>query len=76
MRSERLNGRRLTGTTPDPYMTPSDTGLVWQWARSSAGEHCLHTAGVTGSIPVAPTIFFNKYNVLNGFKSCLEAVIH
>ena len=24
--------------------------------RSSAGEHCLHTAGVTGSIPVAPTI--------------------
>ena len=25
-------------------------------ARSSAGEHCLHTAGVTGSIPVAPTI--------------------
>ena len=27
-------------------------------ARSSAGEHCLHTAGVTGSIPVAPTIFF------------------
>ena len=24
-------------------------------ARSSAGEHCLHTAGVTGSIPVAPT---------------------
>ena len=25
-------------------------------ARSSAGEHCLHTAGVTGSIPVAPTM--------------------
>src|SRR5882672_4464824 len=25
-------------------------------ARSSAGEHCFHTAGVTGSIPVAPTI--------------------
>ncbi len=24
--------------------------------RSSAGEHRLHTAGVTGSIPVAPTI--------------------
>jgi integrase len=27
-------------------------------ARSSAGEHCLHTAGVTGSIPVAPTNLF------------------
>ena len=25
--------------------------------RSSAVEHCLDTAGVTGSIPVAPTIF-------------------
>jgi hypothetical protein len=24
-------------------------------ARSSAGEHSLHTGGVTGSIPVAPT---------------------
>ena len=24
--------------------------------RSSAVEHCLDTAGVTGSIPVAPTI--------------------
>ena len=27
------------------------------WAVSSAVEHCLHTAGVTGSIPVPPTIF-------------------
>ena len=26
------------------------------WARSSAVEHCLDMAGVTGSIPVAPTI--------------------
>ena len=25
-------------------------------AISSAGEHCLHTAGVTGSIPVSPTM--------------------
>ncbi len=25
-------------------------------ARSSAGEHFLHTEGVTGSIPVAPTM--------------------
>ncbi len=26
-------------------------------ARSSAGEHCLHTAGVAGSNPAAPTIY-------------------
>src|ERR1051325_2719760 len=30
----------------------------WSRARSSAGEHTLHTGGVTGSIPVAPTIEF------------------
>ncbi len=29
--------------------------LIWR-AVSSAGEHCFHTAGVTGSIPVPPTI--------------------
>ena len=28
-------------------------------ARSSAGEHYVHTVGVTGSIPVAPTIKIN-----------------
>jgi hypothetical protein len=27
--------------------------------RSSAGEHLVHTEGVTGSIPVASTISFN-----------------
>ncbi|CAH2408946.1 hypothetical protein MES5069_740099 [Mesorhizobium escarrei] len=26
------------------------------WACSSAGEHCIDIAGVTGSIPVTPTI--------------------
>ncbi len=25
------------------------------WAISSVGEHCLHTAGVAGSIPASPT---------------------
>ena len=29
------------------------------WAVSSAVEHCLHTAGVTGSIPVPPTKSIN-----------------
>ena len=28
------------------------------WVVSSAVEHCLHTAGVTGSIPVPPTSSF------------------
>ncbi len=28
------------------------------WVRSSAAEHYLHTVGVTGSIPVAPTTLF------------------
>ena len=27
-----------------------------KWAVSSAVEHCFHTAGATGSIPVPPTI--------------------
>src|ERR1700692_3578344 len=35
-------------------------------ARSSAGEHSLHTGGVTGSIPVAPTSKFNEISALHG----------
>ena len=30
-----------------------------EWARSSAGEHYVDIVGVTGSIPVAPTIFLS-----------------
>ena len=33
-------------------------------ARSSAGEHYLDTVGVTGSIPVAPTSFHNRFKQL------------
>src|ERR1700758_5188710 len=33
-------------------------------ARSSAGEHTLHTGGVTGSIPVAPTSFLNDLGAI------------
>src|SRR4051795_7052770 len=38
-------------------MLPGDPlNAAWPGrARSSAGEHTLHTGGVTGSIPVAPT---------------------
>ena len=38
-------------------------------AISSAGEHCLHTAGVTGSIPVAPTIFYAQLSVLSSLPT-------
>jgi hypothetical protein len=42
---------RLPLDTPRPrHLCPGSR------ARSSAGEHSLHTGGVTGSIPVAPTI--------------------
>src|ERR1700756_38542 len=34
----------------------------WPGARSSAGEHYVDIVGVTGSIPVAPTMFFNNLN--------------
>src|SRR4051794_20199142 len=39
-------------------LTPASAAAYFgrQWVRSSAAEHRLHTAGVTGSIPVAPTI--------------------
>jgi hypothetical protein len=30
------------------------------WARSSAVEHCVDIAGVTGSIPVVPTIYIQR----------------
>src|SRR5690606_34976009 len=36
---------------------PTRSGNIWVLrALSSAGERCLHTAEVTGSIPVAPTL--------------------
>ena len=39
-------------------LTAAECIIIRQHGRaiSSAGEHCLHTAGVTGSIPVSPTI--------------------
>src|SRR5439155_25332369 len=37
-------------------------------ARSSAGEHTLHTGGVTGSIPVAPTTESPTYPRVLGFR--------
>ncbi len=48
-------------------------------ARSSAVEHTLHTGGVTGSIPVAPTIVYydktmncdNLYRAASGFLGVL-----
>ena len=37
--------------------------------RSSAGEHLVHTEGVTGSIPVASTIFPRKFKPLGADPS-------
>ena len=51
---QRTENPRVGGSNP-PLGTIPRPG-----ARSSAGEHTLHTGGVTGSIPVAPTIFFLK----------------
>ena len=39
-----------------PGGVPSRMRPLFGRAVSSAVEHCLHTAGVTGSIPVSPTI--------------------
>src|SRR5690606_3429571 len=39
--------------------------LIWsllRWTRSSAGEHLVHTEGVTGSIPVASTTFLEYFH--------------
>jgi hypothetical protein len=41
-----------------PIATLNISGQRRSRAISSAGEHCLHTAGVAGSIPASPT---NKY---------------
>ena len=40
------------------------------WAYSSAGEHFVDIEGVTGSIPVTPTIFFKDLaSIPNRLKS-------
>ena len=40
----------------DPWPTPHLEFAARDRAVSSAGEHCFHTAGVSGSIPLPPTI--------------------
>ncbi|CAK0739572.1 hypothetical protein WCLP8_1070014 [uncultured Gammaproteobacteria bacterium] len=42
------------GATSPP--TPTEGTATAKWARSSAVEHYVDIVGVTGSIPVAPTI--------------------
>ena len=57
----RATGRgafRLTLPAAPSYRAPPSVAPGGpERARSSAGEHSLHTGGVTGSIPVAPTTF-------------------
>ncbi len=50
---------RLTAGRGARYRGAPTAGRRRFRARSSAGEHRLHTAGVAGSIPAAPTISFN-----------------
>jgi hypothetical protein len=56
----RLQPRLLRPRTlPEGYHCPRQVGLIFWMAKravSSAVEHCFHTAGVTGSSPVPPTI--------------------
>jgi hypothetical protein len=48
--------RPAAGTVPAFVMaTRGCHNFDGNWAVSSAVEHCFHTAGVTGSIPVPPT---------------------
>ena len=39
-----------------PRPRQREQAAALEWARSSAGEHYVDIVGVTGSIPVAPTI--------------------
>jgi hypothetical protein len=41
-----------------------------KWVVSSAVEHYLDMVGVTGSIPVPPTIFLLKFNKLDAVRKC------
>ena len=41
-------------------ITINPLAFLKRWARSSEGEHCFDVAGVSGSIPLGPTIFFIK----------------
>ena len=53
-RVTQRNAHNRTQKTPCRLTTPL-ARIHSDWAVSSAVEHCLHTAGVTGSIPVPPT---------------------
>ena len=52
-------GMTLVKSQPYPPLTgpPARSHKSGLWARGTAVAHSLHTGGVTGSIPVAPTIF-------------------
>ncbi len=47
----------------DKFGPPGLSDGLPKRARSSAVEHSLHTRRVTGSIPVAPTIWVNRFSL-------------
>ena len=49
--------------------------LTLYWAVSSAVEHCLHTAGVTGSNPVPPTNDIMYGKALRHLRVALSFVV-
>jgi hypothetical protein len=56
-------------------MLRSDQRAPWIRAISSAGERCLHTAEVTGSIPVSPTIGGPGFRGLQSFLGMGRAAL-
>ena len=60
--SEPVAGGAIRAVAYPAIDSPRVTRIRFRVSRavSSAVEHCFHTAGVTGSIPVPPTIQ-NKY---------------
>lgn len=59
VRKLEINNKGLH-SPPDAVIHALPVDIPFKCERSSAGEHALHTGGVTGSIPVARTIHFNR----------------
>ena len=65
-------GRRCGAGRLEPGLFYAGANAIirgWFWAVSSAVEHCFHTAGVTGSIPVPPTTIKNGFCVTSDATS-------
>src|SRR5450432_401143 len=59
----------------EPIYGPHPSPPPLLGARSSAGEHLVDIEGVTGSIPVAPTIFCKTLNLSIGPTQAMLVVV-